>query len=369
MKDINQIQKKWGNQYDKTVRFRPKIISNPLPSRYLLSKGNELWIPHLPFCPANIGHLIWDDYLTWFLFSWAAKPFLSFSEFFLRPLWYNPPFDPPWATCDWIRLHEGPGHSLAAGYSNRCIKNNARWLSNMIGEGNEVMIETKRFSPQQKEEIVCFSKSILGLTPFANQGSGHHGWRSTDSIPPSFGRAPLLYQFRKHMMKMVKAHDIPKRSLKELVITFSSRSSDRVSLDFTNHANMLESNIKQLNELVSKTTGRDDIKIVIRNEIFFKYSALEQINITRQTCVYVTAAGGGAFTAQFLPRGSAIILYESRSGEHLHEGRVDWKFFNAASWMRPTFLDVRESSNYNQLLQMVKSELLNCLAFMEALDV
>lgn len=309
--------------------------------------------------------------MTWFLLSWVVKPFLDFTSFSLRPLWYNPPNDPPWATCDWIRLHEGPGHHLKANYSQRCLKNNKRWLPNMIGAGNQIQIETKEFLPSRDpdESITCFDTAALGLTPFANQGSGHHGWKESDPPPPAFGRAPMLYQFRKHMMRMVHAKDAPKRSLREIVVFFSSKSSHRVSINFSSHAKMIQENIDDLNALVRMVIGHDRLKVVVKHEILFEKSALQQIDLTSNTCVYITAAGGGAFTAQFLPLGSALILYDAIGGKDIHDGKVDWKFFNAASWMRPTFVDISQGRNHSKLLTLVKSEILNCLEFMEILDV
>lgn len=70
---IGTFNFKWGKQYDKTVKFQPRIIHAPIPPHRAMASRDELWIPHLPLCGANIGHLIWDDYLAWYLLSAAMR--------------------------------------------------------------------------------------------------------------------------------------------------------------------------------------------------------------------------------------------------------------------------------------------------------
>ena len=290
----------------------------------------------------------------------------------LRPFWYNPPFDPPWATCDWIRLHEGPGHSLGAGYSTRCTKNNARWFHLLVGEGQTVVPETTTYVPVQKEvenEIICFPRAAYGPTPFANQASGHHGWNPTDPIAPAFGRAPMMFEFTRHMMRSVDVADVPSKSLGEIVIFFSSSSSDRININFIPHAKAAEDNLKVLQAKVNQAVGHERLKVVVKHEILYKKTAVEQLKLASTACVYVTAAGGGAFTAQFLPRGASIVLYHHSAGEHMHKGRVDWKVFNSATWMRSTYLDYTDAGDIPKLSELITSEVLNCIAFMDSLDV
>lgn len=94
---------KWARQYDDSVRYRPKIVHGPIPSGSWVSPSDELWIPYLPFCPANVGHVIWDDFLSIFSLAKTVLPFLGMKDWYLRLLWYNVPNDPP---CElWARFH------------------------------------------------------------------------------------------------------------------------------------------------------------------------------------------------------------------------------------------------------------------------
>ena len=218
--------------------------------------------------------------------------------------------------------------------------------------------------------LVCFPNSALGLTSFSNQGSGHHGWNPTDSIPPSFGRAPLLWTFRKKMMDNINVLDAKKYSLRDIVIFFSSKSSQRINIDFTKHFHETNKLVPELEKRISSLVGHDRLRVIVKHQVLHEMSAKEQIEETSRVCVFITAAGGGAFTAQFLPKGSSIILYQHSEGEHLHKGNVDWKFFNAATWMRAKFLDFTTTAHDTKSLsKLVQTEALNCVQFMEALDV
>lgn len=139
-----------------------------IPRNAKFTPKQELWTPFLPLAPANIGHLIWDDYLPWYMLARAAEDLYGNGAVQLRPLWVNIATNPPWATCDWIRQHEGPGHSLPAGYSDRCLKNNKKWLPLVLGPNQTSLLETSKW--REKEELVCFRSSAHGMTSFSNQG-------------------------------------------------------------------------------------------------------------------------------------------------------------------------------------------------------
>ncbi|KAH9259821.1 hypothetical protein BASA81_002247 [Batrachochytrium salamandrivorans] len=349
---------KWAHQYDDTVKFQPKaVVGGGIPPAAKFTPAHELWLPYLPLAPTNIGHLVWDDYLAWFLLTKAAQvvvPEIST----MRPLWVNPPPGKraPWATCDWVRLHEGPGHTLPAGYSSRCLKNNQKWLPFILGPEQHQVLETNQWS---EDELVCFSNAGLGMTSFANQGSGHHGWNPGDGAPPAFGRAPLLFEFTRHMMKLAGVNTTMKPT-KEVVVLFSSKSSDRIKLDFSPAVRELERTRSKLDLLLA----RQGYKLVVHHQIMYELSPKQQMELSSKTCVYLTAAGGGAFTAQFLPKGSALLLFQDNAAEHLHQGNVDWKVFNSASWLRTQFLHHHVASgNVTRVVELIAREVEKCATF------
>lgn len=349
---------KWSNEYDDTVKFRPRAVVGAIPPTAKFTPEHEVWLPYLPLAPTNIGHLVWDDYLAWFLLAKAAQVVLPEIRT-MRPLWVNPARGKraPWATCDWIRLHQGPGHTLPAEYATRCLKNNHKWLPFVLGPGQHQVLETNAWD--REDELVCFANAALGMTPFANQGSGHHGWNPGDGVPPAFGRAPLLFEFTRHMMRLAGVAT-PVEPGKEIVVLFSSKSSDRIKLDFSPVVRELERTRGGLDSLLA----RQGYRLVVRHQVMYELSPKQQMELSSRTCVYLTAAGGGAFTAQFLPKGSALLLFQDSAAEHLHQGNVDWKVFNSASWLRTQFLHHRVATgNVSRVLELVAREVAKCVAF------
>jgi hypothetical protein len=367
---------KWFTRYDPIFRIKFKVIETPnglLPDHYRLPE-KELWIPHLPFAPSNIGHLIWDDYLAWFNVAWNILP-SSKDEYALRPLWLNPN-DPPWATCDWIREHEGPGHNLATGFSNRCLNNNRKWLNTILGVGNTVQPEAKigpgkRIGPQSnqwllhedlsKSNYVCFPELVLGLGTMSNQGTGLHGWNIDDTVPTCSGRGPLFWEFRQHMMKMMNAPDVSIPT-NELLIFFSSHSSDRIFVSWDTHMALIKKITPELEHLVEQIVGRK-INIVVECKVLSALTPAQQASLAARSAIYVTVAGGGALTAQFLSRGAGLIIYHENQ-EQIHDGFVDWKIWNfLTSWIRSNWFLNKIAYDLTVFEKVLREEVLLCARF------
>jgi hypothetical protein len=345
----------------------------PLPAHYRLPE-KELWVPHLPFAPSNIGHLIWDDYLSWFNAAWNVLP-SSQDEYAIRPLWLNPN-DPPWATCDWIREHEGPGHSLSAGFSGRCLNNNKKWLGTMLGPGNVVQPEAKiglgaRIGPKSSawlgdrslpdSPLICFPELVLGLGTLSNQGTGLHGWNVDDTVPTCGGRGPLFWEFRTHMMRAMGAPDVGK-DVNEMLIFFSDHSSDRIFVSWDTHMQLVEKLRPELERAVERITGRK-ITIVVERRVLATLTPAQQASLAAKSAIFVTVAGGGALTAQFLSRGAALIIYHENQ-EQIHDGFVDWKIWNfLTSWIRSNWFLHKMSYDLVAFEKVLREEILLCARF------
>lgn len=172
------------------------------------------------------------------------------------------------------------------------------------------------------------------------------------------------------MMQQAGLQDVPAHTQREIIVLFSSQSSDRIKIDFMPVVEYMQQEIDTLNEMISarRPAGFASLKVILRHQVMYELSAVEQIALTNRVCVYLTAAGGGAFTAQFLPKGSALLLFQDDRAEHLHKGNVDWKFFNAATWLRPRFLDHTVVANVSRVASMVRQEIQKCLSFVDAFE-
>lgn len=297
----------------------------------------------MAFVPSNLGHMLWDDFLPWYLMilTFFHENYNN-KNISIRPFWVNINNNPPWSTCDWIKQHEGPGHSLPRGYSSRCYKNYKRWMDYIIG--NNEVLETNKFlkddlsKKKLKSNIICYKESAAGLGPLSEHCLSLHGWNKIEvkrqlkpeALPCSAGRSYLYWNFRNHMMNLANIKDLSYKHTKELNILFSIRSSNRISFDFSQHYKYLKNEIDNIifsadNEDLKNKYNLQNLKINLLQKNLATISAVEQIKLTRKTAIYITAAGGGAATAQFLPIGSSIILYHDSKSEQIHDGYVDCK--------------------------------------------
>jgi len=361
------FNQKWSSQYDQTVNFGPVMRTGPLPTPRFDALADEFYMAILPFAPSNIGHLIWDDFLASYLATLHVLPHPSRVPWKLRPIWFNAPYDPPWATCDWTRIHEGPGHSLGAGFSLRCDSNIKRWLPLFIGPGNEALIETHKWFDNVTLPAydVCFPNIVFGPSAMSNQGAGLHGWNPTDLLPPAAGRGPLIWDFRGMMMRHAGAEDLAPGSLDEIKVFFAEKASNRVYVNYDRHRKQLASMVPELEEAVAGIVGRK-VRIVEQSLNLAKYSAKEQVEAVRSAAVYVTVAGGGSFSAQFLPRGAGMILYHASKGDDVHKGLVDYKFWLMIGWVRATFVDTKDSQDMALFARLVREEILLAASFLDA---
>ena len=113
--------------------------------------------------------------------------------------------------------------------------------------------------------------------------------------------------------------------------------------------------------LTSQQLRKFGIPVVVKSGQLFDVPPAEQIRLSTEVAVFVSAAGGGAVTAMFLPRGSSIILYDA-GGEWL-----DFRFWNFAAWLRPVWFDVSESRNTKLFMETLQYQLQKSVEFMPAL--
>jgi hypothetical protein len=93
-------------------------------------------------------------------------------------------------------------------------------------------------------------------------------------------------------------------------------------------------------------------------------SVEEQLKTAAESSVIVTAAGGGAMTAMFLPKGaSLIIFYEDKqhyNKKNENPARLDWDYFNNAAYLRTHWFPITtmtETEDVNAFRSLVVHEL------------
>ena len=106
----------------------------------------------------------------------------------------------------------------------------------------------------------------------------------------------------------------------------------------------------------------DDGDVVINQVTLEEYSVEEQVKIAMESSVMITAVGGGAVTATFLPKGASLVLFFTKKSRH-HKStaaRLDWDYFNNAAYMRTHWFPIEEMDedvSLDAFANLVKHEL------------
>lgn len=373
---ITVINYRWGTQYDPVLKFTPKIMDGPIPKRRWQTPASDQYVLHLGFVPHNPGHLLWDDYWSWLMLSSAVMSAKESTQKELHPLWVNSNIDPPWATCDWVRRHTGPGHRLQAGFEKRCEAINRRWLRLVLGEGHERPPETNIWpdlltreigTVMNPKDLICFANVAVGSGSMSRNMGGHDGWNPNDILPPTAGRSPLIYGLRNHLMTRAQVVDQNPPKRQKLIICYAELTSYRLPIAFKESLAATIEILPQLTEMVRQISGRSDVEVEAISRDLAKLSPKEQLEVMSETGIYVGAAGGGAMSAQFLPPGSGMILFYNR--HDIHMGKDDWKIFGFTSWIRVEFLPVtswnlKEASRVKEFLKVLTQQVAASAAFM-----
>ena len=96
--------------------------------------------------------------------------------------------------------------------------------------------------------------------------------------------------------------------------------------------------------LNTNNNNNNDEVLQIRQVQMHNYSLKEQAHMVQYAAIYVTASGGGAVSATFLPRGSSLILFYSETGGSSNNrptgtpARLDWDYFNNMAYTRVHWL-------------------------------
>jgi hypothetical protein len=114
-----------------------------------------------------------------------------------------------------------------------------------------------------------------------------------------------------------------------LLVLFSANSSEKRHrvMSFSSEKKDLERTLL----IHSKELGLPAVSV--GSYQFSKFTIKEQIQMVSRAAVYVTACGGGAVTATFLPRGaSVLVIFPEKGGVENNKmsgkpARLDWDYF------------------------------------------
>jgi len=372
---LGGINQKWGNSYGAGIpnlQWFPKIIEGPAPiSDIHMLPSNIVMMPFHSLAAFNPGHLVWDDLLPIFallnIFQFDGTDDDDTDDDSVSPRTNAgvdadaPPFEPMlmrmvveglWASCDW------KPHGRDIGREKQCNAMHKKFgtliskfpVANNRNTNVTLARPSTASEPQPRHNrYVCAKQGAAGIGSLTDHGvTKGHGFHRNDYLSThNVGRGAVLWKFRNYMMRQlnertVAAGNAPLKveppiwgdSRHPYRILFSVASSGKV------HRKLYFEEEKRLltKEYVDNPQPKHNVSFG-----FYKMSDLsltEQVEIVSQSAVYVTACGGGAVTASFLPRGATVILYCNEKGgiEHNKQTflpcRLDWDLFNSMSYVR-----------------------------------
>jgi hypothetical protein len=309
-------------------------------------------VPFHSMNAANPGHLVWDDFLPIYtlltMFQLEKGTDLLMMRYILKD-------GAPglWASCDYTDEKK-----------EECKKMQRKFLPLMMGTDPvyEDMPTTEEFAfkvkggGEPKSALVCAQHGLAGIGALTDHGTTKlHGWEDADyETTQNHGRGGMLYEFRNHMLKNIGIpiefhHKPPFR------IVFSEQSSSigHRNLDFSLHKKLIQQSF-------------DPSYVSVESYVFSRLSLYEQMNIASQTSIFVTMCGGGAVTAQFMPRGSSLLLFYLEYGGVVggrvngKPARLDWDLFNNMSHLKVHWLpkgDMHSENSLTAFLLLVQHEL------------
>ena len=251
-----------------------------------------------------------------------------------------------WATCD-----------LNDANSEMCTKMYNKFLplmglsSHNFSTSEDFVLKLKK----PKSNLICASHGAAGIGLLTDHGTKLHGWEKDDfDTTHNHGRGAMLFEFRNFMVSNVGLPLGPLSPTGPYKITFSVGSSKATTRDF---------DFKK--QMVAIEDAFGDL-VVVRIFDLKKYSATEQVQLAAESAIFVTACGGGAVTATFLPLGASVILYYAENGGVRNNrltglpALLDWDLFNNAAylrahWLPSTTMDTKDDLDI--LIKLIRHDL------------
>ena len=410
---IGGINAKWGHEGIPRLQWFPRVLYQPIPTQFYTLPSHVTLIPFHSLAAYNPGHLVWDDFLPIFtlmqifLGQSATRKTKTTPKAELLLIRYVLPatLGHLWAGCDWrddrnqdcrfMLKKFGPlmvvprDPTASSSSATAAINNNSSTSTLPISTQHSLRIEFTNEKNKNQSNYICARNTLTGMGSLTDHGTTKlHGWEPSDyKSVYNAGRGGQLWKFRNFMLSNLglipddeNDHDEKEEGNSDnnaimminepprvpYVILFSENSSKNPSrnIRFDPYVQALKESTLFVNN------NNDDEIIQVRQVQMHNYSLKEQASMVQHAAIYVTANGGGAVSATFLPRGSSVMLfYNEKGGISRNKGtglpaRLDWDYFNNMAYTRvhwltkPTELDelTVNDDNIQLFVELVKHE-------------
>jgi len=328
---LGGLNPKWNAETERLKWFPSLLNSKQIEEEggiYVLPQ-DVVMVPFHSFNGKNVGHLLWDDWLPLFTIL-ETFDYLDQEPLFIRYILE----EKMWASCDYHKNVE------------KCAVMMSKFLP-LLGVGdanshNELFtIHEFNFTAghseakdrSTKSKYICGRNGLAGLGMATDHGVKAHGWSPKDyQSSHNMNRAASLYRFRNYMMNNIGVpttplKDINKKGKLKIVFSINSSSTGNRKVNFDAHVRHLKRELKD----------KYDMEIVLIQ--LAKLKLVEQVELMSTTSILVTMCGGGAVSATFLPKGSALFaFFHDEGGDNKTPARLDWDMFNHISYIRTHWL-------------------------------
>jgi len=342
------------------IRWKPRIHHQFPSNKYYELDSSVVLVPYHSFAAANVGHLLWDDFLPLYnllnIFGFETNRntwnrigdgFQSTRQHLLLRVDTMPGL---FGTCD-----------LRSKKKEACQRNMERFLplfgvdpTTFSTPTESKLTRTKNGERLSQTYPVCAKTAVAGLGWLTDHGIRNHGWmanredHSLDvALAHNVGRGPELYAFRNFVLTNLGMRASPKpQTTPQFRILLSAHSSNHPDRSF---------GLEAQNSVLTK--GFPDTELLVLE--LSSMPLLEQMSLVSNHAqppeslgkhtIFVSACGGGSATAYFLPRGSSLILYYNEEGgvDYFDNERktgnsalLDWDLMNNLGYLKVHWLPI-----------------------------
>lgn len=361
-----------SNVVNEEINLNDSSDNNVIDAVYTLP-SSVVMAPFHSLAAFNPGHLVWDDFL----------PLYTLLQIFNKDNKSRPDDDgeddfellmmryilPPeikvdgtvdkrglWAGCDWRDDRNADCNFMLNKFAPLMMPNPDSWnvtsqkhvnfrVWNKDGGENDDS-DSGNNNKKDHRALICAKNGLAGIGSLSDHGTEKgHGWNEEDyKTTYNHGRGGQLYRFRNFMLRNIGIDD-PTRPInphtgQPMIVYFSENSSAKAHRAYT--FEIEQEALKMALQERSVEFGLPPVEI--QSHSFKRFTVHEQALLVSQAAIYVSACGGGAVTATFLPRGSSLILAFSETGGIENNkysnkpARLDWDYFNNLSYLRVHWL-------------------------------
>lgn len=297
------------------VRWAPDVRAGTVPAGTPVVRGAH--VLYSDYNSMNVGHMVWDVLWPWWrLLGMFGLP----AEDFRHLRWERRPL--LWSMAWLQRQHRHEERRVAFARSKR----NFVRFTPLLTRHMHVPLES-----YAHEGLRCFEDVVAGMGSLgchcARDVSVHGRTPDPSNANCNAGLGPLWWQFRSRVLERARVPGGPPPCAAPRVLLATTLSPGK--REGANWA-----------ELAAFLRHQLGATAVVDTPDLPALPVRDQLAVTASAAVFVSACGGGASTATFLPRGATVLLFCGGITKGSPWRRDDWPVFENLAYARVHYVDV-----------------------------